>query len=90
MDEPEERGESPEAGSCRSEIMGQVLEVGVNGEQAICADQGDDLVDGREEGNGVHGSQQTKDEEAGEPVSGGSLLFGRICRGFVVHRDVYQ
>jgi hypothetical protein len=48
--------------------VGEALEVGIDGEQAICADEGDDLVDGREEGYSIDGSQQTKDEEAGEPI----------------------
>lgn len=68
MDEPEEGGDSQEAGACRAEIMGKALEVGADGEQAICADQRDGLIDRREKGYGVDGSQRTKDEEAGEPI----------------------
>ena len=90
MGEPEERGESPDAGSCRTEIMGQALEVGADGEQAVCADQGNDLVDRCEKGYGVDGSQQPEDEEAGEPVGGAIVLFVRIWLGFGIHRDVYQ
>lgn len=68
MGEPEEGGESPEAGACGAEVVGEAFEVGIDGQQAICADEGDDLVDGGEEGYGIDGPQQTEDKEAGEPI----------------------
>jgi hypothetical protein len=83
MDEPEEGRESPEAGGCRSEIMGEALEVGVDGQQAIGADEGDDLVDGCEEGYRIDGSQETKDEEAGEPI-GGKYLHTSNLPNFLI------
>jgi hypothetical protein len=39
-----------------------------NGKEAVCSDERDDLVDRGEKGYSIDGTQQAKDEEAGEPI----------------------